>query len=147
MLVRTANQTDCDGWSRMRCALWPESVEDTQHSEIEAWLGDPERRGAFVAEGDGGRLIGFAEVSLREYLADGGAVGLMCYLEGWYVDPEYRRRGVGRQLVEPVEQWGRQRGCCKMPSDCALDNSISQQAHQALGFCETYRAVNFSKDL
>ena len=147
MLVRAAHNEDKEAWLRMRCALWPECDESTQRREIESWLVHPGRRETFVAEDEGERLTGFAEVSIREHIAAGGEPEQICYLEGWYVDADQRRRGVGQRLVEAAEQWARQRGCRKMLSDAALDNLASHQAHLAIGFSETDRAVNFTKPL
>jgi aminoglycoside 6'-N-acetyltransferase I len=69
------------------------------------------------------------------------------YLEGWYVIPEARRRGIGRALVAAAEDWARGQGCREFASDAEVNNEASQRAHLALGFTETGRAVNFRKDL
>jgi aminoglycoside 6'-N-acetyltransferase I len=69
------------------------------------------------------------------------------YLEAWYVKREYRRRGVGRLLIEAAERWAWSRGCTEMGSDAELHNEVSQQAHGALGYSEVLRVVLFSKRL
>ena len=69
------------------------------------------------------------------------------YLEGWYVDPAYRRQGVGAQLLAEAEAWARTQGCREMASDTWPENLISQRVHQALGFEETGRSVNYRKHL
>jgi aminoglycoside 6'-N-acetyltransferase I len=69
------------------------------------------------------------------------------YIEGWYVDPDMRRRGVGRALVKAAEAWSRALGCRQMASDAKIDNDPSIGAHAALGYREVARAVHFSKDL
>jgi len=132
----------------MRAALWPdedaaELVEDTS-----AWLGeaDPDQV-AFVAErGDGNGLCGFAEVSVRRY-ADGVDEAPCAFLEGWWVDDDVRRTGVGRALIEAVEEWARGRGFTELGSDALLDNTLSHTAHRALGFEERERVVYFRKRL
>jgi aminoglycoside 6'-N-acetyltransferase I len=68
-------------------------------------------------------------------------------VKGWYVDPDVGRRGVGRALVEAAEAWARSMGCRQMASDAELWNTISHQAHGALGYQETARVVTFKKDL
>ena len=99
-----------------------------------------------VAEADG-RLIGFAEVSLRSH-ADGCDPSYPCgYLEGWYVEPEHRRRGVGRALVTAAEAWCREQGCGEMASDTWLDSMASQLAHSALGFEVVDRCVHYRKTI
>jgi aminoglycoside 6'-N-acetyltransferase I len=100
----------------------------------------------FVAERPGGGLCGFVEASLRSR-ADGCDTTPVGYVEGWYVDEDMRRRGVGRALVEAAEAWARSKGCRQMASDAELWNDVSHRAHGALGFEEVARLVLFKKDL
>lgn len=71
----------------------------------------------------------------------------MAFLEGWYVAPEFRRRGVGAALVRAVEAWGRAQRCAELGSDTEIGNAISEAAHQALGFTTVNRSINFRKSL
>ena len=93
------------------------------------------------------RAIGFIEVGLRSH-ADGcdgrRPVG---YVEGWYVVPGERGRGVGRALLDAAEVWARKQGCIEMASDTWLHNRASQRAHLALGFEIAERSVLFRKSL
>jgi aminoglycoside 6'-N-acetyltransferase I len=107
------------------------------------WL---ERSDAAVVAGvrESGGLCGFAEVSTRPY-ADGCRTSPVAFLEGWYVDPDFRGQGVGRALVGAVEAWARERGLQELASDALLDNEVSQKAHERLGFVEVERAVRYRK--
>lgn len=69
------------------------------------------------------------------------------YIEAWYVQPEHRRSGIGRRLVEAAEGWVLSRGCTEMGSDADLGNEISHRAHRALLYTEVTRLVLFSKKL
>ena len=71
----------------------------------------------------------------------------MGYIEGWYVKSEFRRQGVGRQLVHAAEEWARSRGCTEMGSDSLLSNVDGQRAHVQLGYEEVDRVVTFRKAL
>ena len=148
MNIRRAASSDRLEHGRMRAALWPdeepaELVEDTVE-----WLGDSDPdQVAFVAErGNGDRLCGFAEVSVRKY-ANGVDEAPCAFLEGWWVDEDVRRTGVGRALIEAVEDWARSRGFSELGSDALLDNALSHTAHKALGFEERERVVYFRKHL
>jgi aminoglycoside 6'-N-acetyltransferase I len=121
----------------MMRALWEDFDDDD--SELE-------RGQVFVWERDNGALGGFATYSLRPF-ADGCDSRPVPYLEGWWVAPDLRRSGVGRQLVEAVEAWARARGHRELASDAELVNEISLSAHAALGFEETERLVLFRKRL
>jgi aminoglycoside 6'-N-acetyltransferase I len=123
----------------MRAALWPDEDVD----ELQTLLEDPTQV-AFVAERDDGRLCGFAEASVRKY-ANSNDESPCAFLEGWWVDADTRRSGVGRALVAAIEDWARAQGFTELGSDALLDNTLGHQAHQALGFEERERVVYFRK--
>jgi aminoglycoside 6'-N-acetyltransferase I len=129
----------------MRTALWDDCPAEQQVQEMEEILGSDSEEVFFAVRSDSG-LCGFLEAALRSR-ADGCDSTPVGYIEGWYVDPDMRRRGVGRALVEAAEAWARARGCRLMASDAELWNSVSHQAHVALGYEETARLVLFKKDL
>lgn len=83
-------------------------------------------------------LLGFAEVSRRLY-AEGCETSPVGFLEGWYVVPGHRPRGIGRALVAASEAWGRGLGL--------VDNTMSAEAHVALGFEEGEVIRCFRKSL
>jgi aminoglycoside 6'-N-acetyltransferase I len=143
--VRGFVEGDRPEWLRMRRALWDDCPDERQGSEMDGILrGESEE--VFFAERPGGGLCGFVEASIRPW-ADGCDDRPVGYVEGWYVDPDVRRRGVGRALVETAETWARSRGCRQMASDAELWNDVSHRAHGALGYQETARLVLFKKDL
>jgi aminoglycoside 6'-N-acetyltransferase I len=63
------------------------------------------------------------------------------------VAPKSRRRGVGAALIKAAEDWAMAQGYSEMASDAWLGNTISEQAHKALGFAEVERAIRFRKEL
>jgi aminoglycoside 6'-N-acetyltransferase I len=69
------------------------------------------------------------------------------YIEGWYVDDDLRREGVGGLLVRAMEAWSREQGLTEIASDTWLDNQISIAAHLRLGYVEMERLVHFAKKL
>jgi aminoglycoside 6'-N-acetyltransferase I len=99
-----------------------------------------------MAVSDVGIPVGFVELSIRSAAAGCGS-DRIGYLEGWYVVPAWRRRGVGRTLVAAGEAWARGNGCTEFASDALIDNPVSQAAHRALGFTEVEAIVCFRKDL
>jgi aminoglycoside 6'-N-acetyltransferase I len=132
--------------ARLRHALWPEESEVEHRVEIERFLNDLNRRGAvLVAEGES-ELLGFAEVSIRAY-AEGCRTDRVGYLEGWFVEPAARQRGIGRRLVAAAEAWARSLGCVEFASDAEEQNQPSAAAHRALGFAEVGLIRCFRKDL
>lgn len=146
MIIRPVRPEDADEWLAMRMALWPEGNEALHRAEMSRMLSEPERWAVLVCEGDSGVLLGFAEVSLREW-AEGCHSSPVGYLEGWFVASEARGQGVGRMLVETAEDWARAHGCTEMGSDTDLGNEESEAAHRRLGFAVAARVTAFRKRL
>jgi aminoglycoside 6'-N-acetyltransferase I len=86
------------------------------------------------------------ELSLRAY-AEGCLSDNVAYVEGWYVSPDVRGRGVGRALIAAAEDWARREGCTELASDAQLDNAASAAAHHAVGFSEVGQIRCFRKVL
>ena len=113
--------------------------------EAVQWVADPSTDTLLAVANDGG-LLGFAEVGLRSY-AEGCETSPLGYLEGWYVDPRARRRGVGRALMRAAEDWARSKGCTEMASDTEFHNEISQEAHERLGYERVETIVVYRRSL
>jgi aminoglycoside 6'-N-acetyltransferase I len=146
--VRPVIKEDAPAWQRMRDALWPDYASTWHADEIAQFFAGKLSMplAVLVAEDYAGKLLGFAELSIRNY-AEECATDRVAYLEGWYVVPGARRQGVGRALIVAAEQWGRAQGCTEFGSDAVIDNEISAAAHRALGFTETARIRCFKKQL
>lgn len=142
--IRAYQPSDYREWLRMRRALWPDLGPD-EAAEAADWLAQPDAV-TFVAARPGGELAGFAEFGTRPW-AEGCESGPVAYLEGWYVDPDARRTGVGAALVRAGEEWARQRGLRDLASDALIENATSHRAHLALGFDEVERVVLYRKAL
>ena len=92
-------------------------------------------------------LLGFAEVAVRTDFVNGCRHRPALFLEGIFVRPECRGRGVARALVEAAGDWGVRQGCREFASDVEIDDENSLAAHRGLGFEETERVVYFRKPL
>ena len=148
MIVRGVTPRDAPVWLRLRCALWPDQAESEHAAEITAFLEGRAREPLviLIAADGADELLGFAELSIRAY-AEGCHSDRVAYLEGWYVVPEARNRGIGRALIAAGEAWARSQGCVEFASDADLTNDASAAAHRALGFREVGRVRCFRKDL
>jgi aminoglycoside 6'-N-acetyltransferase I len=146
MIIRHVNPEETEAWLGMRMALWPETEGQLHRKEMAMMLSDARQLAVFVCEDPDGSLVGFAETSLREW-AEGCSTSPVGYLEGWYVAPHARRRGVGTALLRAAEEWARARGCVEMASDTELGNEASEVAHRKLGYQVAARVVAFRKRL
>jgi aminoglycoside 6'-N-acetyltransferase I len=145
--VRPVVPADAPRWLALRQALWPEGSQENHAREIEEFLAGRLRMPLQVLVAEAGDdLAGFVELSIRPY-AEGCETDRVAYLEGWYVAPRFRRRGVGRALVARAEAWGREQGCSEFASDALLDNTVSHAAHRALGFEDVVAIRCFRKPL
>ncbi len=146
MTVRQLKPSDLPEWARLRTALWPRCSRVDTEKEIKKVYANPAKYAVFVSERSDGGLQGFVEASLRDY-ADDCTTSPVGYIEGWYVDPDARRKGIGRQLVAAAEEWARSKGCQEMASDTELTNTQSQAVHCRLGYDQCDTLVHFRKIL
>ncbi len=117
--IRAARPDDAKAWEQLRCDLWPDGRGD-HASEIASFFAGTldEPSAVLVAEDSTGKVVGFSELSIR---ADpppllGSRVG---YVEGLYVVPDARGRGVARSLLVASRDWARQQKSTAFASDRA----------------------------
>jgi aminoglycoside 6'-N-acetyltransferase I len=127
----------------MRRTLWPHCLDDEQRREIDEILAS-DSTAVFVAERAGKVLCGFVEASIRPWV-DGCATKPVGYVEGWFVDPDSRRQGIGRALVRAAEDWARAKGCSQMGSDAGygIPSAIRRTPRWAT---RRRRALSFSRE-
>ncbi|PDT13085.1 N-acetyltransferase [Rhizobium sp. J15] len=139
---------DVEPWAQLRVALWPHhSLEDHRAELSQAFLSENEEAIAFIARNAANEAVGFAEATLRHDYVNGCSSSPVLFLEGIYVRPIDRRKGIARLLCNAVADWGKSLGCVEFGSDALLENSASRAMHAALGFEETQRVVFFRKRL
>jgi ribosomal protein S18 acetylase RimI-like enzyme len=68
-----------------------------------------------------------------EYEAEPG----VAYVYAMWVAPDARGAGVGRALVEAVEEWARGRGCDHLVLNVTETNEPARRFYEACGFVET----------
>ena len=145
VIVRPIQEHDLPDWYRLRRMLWDELSEEEHRDEMFDIYEHTDSQLVLVAEKDG-KLVGFLEASIRPFVEDCHTDNVG-YLEGWFVEPGFRRYGVGRDLVKNAERWARKKGCTEMASDAEVGNDLSLEAHLKLGYEETSRLVHLRKDL
>ena len=147
MLTRSAQQTDRESWERMREALWP-SAPGEHAGEIDCYFAGNLREPVevLIAFDNQTDALGFIELSIRAH-AIGCVTDRVAFVEGWYVDPAARGKGVGAALIGEAEAWARSQGCMELGSDAEVENLSSAAAHRAVGFTETGVVRCFRKSL
>src|SRR5260370_22988599 len=147
MFIRPVEQSDRESWEGMRGGLWPSPARE-HGGEIDRYFVGKVREPleVLIAFDEHGRAIGLIELSIRAY-AEGCDTDRVAFVEGWYVDPNARGKGVGAALICAAEVWARAQGCTELGSDAEVENISSAAAHRALGFIETGVVRCFKKAL
>ena len=127
----------------LRIRLWPDCRDDCDR-EVAEILANSARWAAFIVSVNGQGAAGFIEVRLREF-AEGTGSSPVAFVEGWFILPEQRRRGLGKALMKAAENWAASQGCAELGSDTQADNDLSIEVHKQLGFQEVERLVCFLK--
>ena len=133
------NEIEINEYHRMRYSLWPYHTEKDLYDEMlnilkgENFYKNELSWTVFVVVREDGNLGGFAEITLYPELSYSESKPV-AYIEGWFIDDDLRRKGIGRKLIDTVESWAFEKGCTEIVSDVEEENIISQKSHIALGF-------------
>ena len=129
----------------MRSKLWPDADPKELESELVSLFALDPPYSVYVAEADG-LQVGFIELWVRSY-AEGGPTEPSAYVEGLWVEPDYRRSGIATALLAKAEEWARAKGFKWLGSDAELGNRDSHAWHKAAGFRAIEQLVVFGKPL
>jgi len=128
----------------LRDAVYTGVSSEFHDAELAIILEAPDRECWVVYDGE--RAVGFVEATLRNAV-DGCLTSPVGFIEGIYVRPEFRGRGLGARLVGVATEWSKQAGCTEMATDAEIENTDAQSFHKRMGFVETYRIVEFKKTI
>jgi aminoglycoside 6'-N-acetyltransferase I len=142
--IRCVTREDKAEWLRMRKGIWPEAPDEYLNFDMDEILTNDKYYVIFACDGD--KPIGLTEVQIKDY-GEGCETSPIGYLEGWFVQEEYRGQAIVGIMTKVAEGWVREKGCTEMASDTWLDNESSIRAHVKMGYSEVERLVHFVKQL
>ena len=149
--VRQAHLSDKDELAKMRELLWPESSIKEHGKELDSVLRSRMNgtlpMAILVSLKEDEALTGFIEVGLRSHADGCNPARPVGFVEGWFVHDAFRKKGIGKALMQSAEVWARKQGCLEIASDTWIDDERSLLTHQALGFEVVDRCVHFRKPL
>jgi GNAT superfamily N-acetyltransferase len=127
--IRSATPADAAAIARLSAQLgYPVAVSSLadrlHHLHV---LSD---QAVYVAIGPTGQVVGWIH-GAEQLLVESGA---RCEILGLVVDEAARRAGIGRALVEQVEQWARHRGLRETSVRSAVSRTESHPFYQQLGY-------------
>jgi GNAT superfamily N-acetyltransferase len=153
-VIREATVDDCRVIAHHRAAMFVDMGSVDAPSDVilrdasERWLGEAIPRGEYlgwlaVSTADRARVVAGAGVQVRRVLpfpqrhVAGGsriAEGRQAIVVNVYTEPEFRRRGLARQLMETVLAWARSVQLESLVLHAAPDG---EALYRALGFAPT----------
>ncbi len=132
-------------WVKLMHELWPDhqvtSLEIEAHKILKS-----KKETAFLLSIDE-KFVGFINVSIRTDYVPGATHSPVGYIEGIYIKPKLRHRGMAKKLVEHATQWFLTNGCKEIGSDSEIENVVSQGWHEAMGFAQSKQLVHYIKTL
>lgn len=148
MYFHLATLDDFKTWARFRAELYHDLDSEFNHEEIRRIVADPALATFLVFEKkyESGQVIGMIELSLRN-IVDGCLSSPVAYLEGLYLTEKFQGKGLGKEMLDFVKKWAREKGCSELAVDTEIENGRAQKFYLKNGFQETYRIVQFRMGL
>lgn len=144
-MIKQAVVDDSRYVAELAMLLWPDNeINDLEKEMTEYIVSD---KGVVFISFIKNVRVGFAQCGLRYDYVEGTESSPVGYLEGVFVKAEYRKRGIGKNLIHQCEEWAKNKGCREFASDCELNNTDSLKFHLRLGFEEANRIICFKKNL
>ncbi|MBR0373676.1 MAG: GNAT family N-acetyltransferase [Mogibacterium sp.] len=146
-MIYKATMADIDAVADLATQLWTWHSKEDMVARYTAQIPN-ENCAVFVyAAKDGDPISGYAHCQLRRDYVEGCTTSPVGYLEGIFVSPENRSKGVARELLKAGEDWAREKGCTEFASDCELSDILSSRFHTKAGFKVANRIIHFTKKL
>lgn len=131
--IKPMAESDFADWLSMCNQLHTDNTSEQNEKDLRQIQKDS-RYEPFIARHESGKAAGYIELSTRTDYVEGSDSSPVGYVESIFVQPEYRKHGLGRQMIEWAEDWCRQKGFTQLGSDALMDNSDSHAFHKSVGF-------------
>ncbi len=145
MKIEKIAKNNINELTKLMLTLWPKCNFEEELDNCKRIL-STEKETCFLMKNQE-KYIAFVQLSIRSEYVDGATTSPILYIEGLYVQPEFRRSGIGKKLITAGEAWGNERGCLQCASDTELHNQNSIRFHKKIGFKEVNRVVTFIKKI
>lgn len=145
LTIAEVSDLSLNPWVKLMHELWPKHDIISLQLEAQKIL-KSKKETAFLLSIDE-KFVGFVNVSMRSDYVPGATQSPVGYIEGIYIKPRLRHRGLAKKLVEQATHWFLANGCREMASDAEIDNMMSQGWHEAMGFTKVNLLVHYVKKL
>ena len=144
-MVKEATQADTLALAELAVKMWPNNtISELQSEFLDLVCSD---NAVCFIKYVSNKAVGFAQCQLRNDYVEGTDTFPVGYLEGIFIEKEYRHNGYAKELLSKCEKWAKEKRCTEFASDCEIGNDISLQFHLSMGFEEANRIICFKKDI
>ena len=138
MNIRPAIVSDIDGMIPLLKDLFSIEAdfafnETLQRQGLKLMLDSPDLRGIMVAE-ENGQIIGMASFQILISTAEGGPVGLV---EDVVVSAQYRRKGIGKKLMDEIEKQSVSKGLKRLQLLADQNNAPALNCYDSIEWEKT----------
>lgn len=142
-LIKRATEIDAPALAKLAIQMWSSHTLSELASDFAEIIGN-ENAVCFMKYVEG-KPIGFVQCQLRYDYVEGTETSPVAYLEGIFIQEEYRHKGFAKELLQKCEKWANDKKCSEFASDCELNHI--DRFHLAMGFDEVNRIICFGKEL
>ena len=140
--IREATERDATPIAHLnRIALGYDYPTGKTAQKLSAVLHSP-RDKVFVAVTDG-QVVGYIHACAYDLLYD----PIMTNIMGLAVSPDYRRRGIGKLLIQAVEEWGKNTGSHAIRLNSGGTRKGAHAFYRSCGFGSEKEQLRFIKEL
>ena len=100
------------------------------------------REKVFVAQIEG-KVVGYIHVEIYDVLY----FERMANILGLAVDPEYQKRGIGKQLIKAAEAWAKNQDAHTLRLNSGMNRKEAHQFYRAVGFDQEKEQIRFLKQI
>lgn len=144
-MIKRATEIDALALAKLAVQMWSNHTLSELESDFAEIISN-ENAVCFMKYVEG-KPIGFAQCQLRYDYVEGTQTSPVGYLEGIFIQEEYRHKGFAKELLQKCEKWANDKACSEFASDCELNNIDSLKFHLAVGFEEVNRIICFRKEI
>ena len=145
LLIKKATKEDTVTLAGLAVKMWSNhSIDELANAFLDCV--NNENSECFIKYSDK-VAIGFAQCGLRFDYVEGTKSSPVGYLEGIFVEEQFRHKGYAKELLKACENWAKDKGCSEFASDCEIENLTSLKFHLSMGFDEANRIICFKKEI
>lgn len=145
MAIEKLSFDNLSAFTQLALELWPEGVWEEEREFYQSLISS--ENDACLMFYSKEAAVAFIHVSIRNDYVEGAEKSPTAYLEGIFVKPHVRKRGIGKRLIREAEIWAKSKGLSQLASDTPISNTGSVEFHTHAGFEEVERVVCFIKPI